>query len=38
MGSFFASKIFLIIGLELLIGVVVGIGCSLLSIRKHIKV
>jgi cell division transport system permease protein len=35
--GFFSSSFLGIIGLELLIGIIIGIGCSLFSIRKYVK-
>lgn len=37
MVNFFSSNFLVIIGLELLIGIVIGIGCSLFSIRKYLR-
>ncbi|MCL5407021.1 MAG: permease-like cell division protein FtsX [Patescibacteria group bacterium] len=36
--SFFSSYIFYIILLQFLVGIVIGVGCSLFSIRKYLKV
>lgn len=36
--SFFISYIFYIIFLQFLVGIAVGVGCSLFSIRKYLKV
>ncbi len=38
MTRFFSGNFLTIIGLELLVGIVIGIGCSLISIRKYLKV
>lgn len=38
MNNFFSGHFLAIIGLELLIGIVIGVGCSLISIRKYLKV
>ena len=38
MNSFFSGNFLAIIGLELLVGIVIGVGCSLISIRKYLKV
>lgn len=35
--GFFSGSFLGIIGLELLIGIIIGIGCSLFSIRKYVK-
>lgn len=35
--SFFSGSFLSIIGLELLVGIIIGIGCSLFSIRKYVK-
>ncbi|MFA6492682.1 MAG: permease-like cell division protein FtsX [Patescibacteria group bacterium] len=36
--SFFTSHIFYIILIQFLVGIVIGIGCSMFSIRKYLKV
>lgn len=36
--SFTSGKFLAIVGLELIIGIVIGIGCSLFGIRKYVKV
>jgi len=38
MVSFFSANFLLVVGLELIIGIIIGIGCSLFSIRKYLKV
>lgn len=38
MNSFFSGNFMAIIGMEFLVGIVIGIGCSLISIRKYLKV
>lgn len=38
MNGFFSGNFLVIVGLELLVGVVIGVGCSLISIRKYLKV
>lgn len=35
---FYSGNFWLILGLELLIGIAIGVGCSLISIRKNLKV
>lgn len=35
--SFFSGSFLAIIGIEFLIGIVIGIGCSLISIRRYVK-
>jgi hypothetical protein len=37
MVNFFSANFLLVIGLELVVGIVIGIGCSLFSIRKYLK-
>ena len=34
---FFSGNFLTIVGLELLVGIVIGIGCSLISIRRYLK-
>ena len=36
--NFFSGNFWAIIGLELMVGIVIGVGCSLISIRKYVKV
>ena len=38
MNNFFSGNFLAIIGLEFLVGIVIGVGCSLISIRKYLKV
>lgn len=38
MNRFFSGNFLSIIGLEFLVGIVIGVGCSLISIRKYLKV
>lgn len=38
MMAFFSGNFLTIVGLELLVGIVIGIGCSLISIRRYLKI
>ena len=38
LNNYFTGNLFTIIGLELLVGIVIGVGCSLISIRRYLKV
>jgi len=38
MNNFFSGNFLSIIGMEFLVGIVIGVGCSLISIRKYLKV
>jgi len=38
MMGFFNNHAFAVIGLELIIGIIIGVVCSLFSIRKHIRI
>lgn len=38
MMTFFAGHFWLMLGLELIVGIIMGVSCSLFSIRKHLKV
>jgi cell division transport system permease protein len=38
MVNFFSANFLTVIGLELLVGIVIGIGCSLFSIRKYLRI
>jgi cell division transport system permease protein len=36
--GFFSGSFLLMIGMELLVGIVIGVSCSLISIRKYVKI
>jgi cell division transport system permease protein len=35
--NFFSGSFLMVVGMELLVGIIIGVGCSLFSIRKYVK-